>query len=61
MLEDLLPKLDVSRSKTTTSGFVISAVLIAIGAGRCKGVVISGAPRARKARAERSTMGKKIW
>ena len=41
MLEDLLPKLDVSRSKTTTSGFVISAVLITIGAGRCKGVGIT--------------------
>ena len=41
MLEDLLPNLDVSRSKTTTSGFVISAVLIAIRAGRCKGVVIT--------------------
>ena len=41
MLEDLLPKLDVSRSKTTISGFVISAVLIAIGAGRCKEVGIT--------------------
>ena len=41
MLEDLLPKLDVSRSKTTTSDFVMYAVLIGIGAGRCKGVGIT--------------------
>ena len=41
MLEDLLTKLDVSRSKTTTSGFVISAVLIAVGTGWCKGVDIT--------------------
>ena len=41
MLEELLPKLDVSRSKTTTYDFVMSGVLVGIGAGRCKGVGIT--------------------
>ena len=60
-----------------SGGFLMSARVLRLWPPKCHGpivevgshiiiiviivIVISGAPRAREARAERSTMGKKIW